>query len=152
MINKGIFGRMNAKILASVYLLLSNMIFIESFTLAAPISGKQLVSDCAELQRYANTRKHTWPGSSDTSFSGFENAKLVYLEERYHERSSDHFDRYECEFGYITSISPLGKKVCYGFLKMRYKVTSKKPGLMWGYAYSDYSFPPPESKYCRYVD
>jgi hypothetical protein len=142
---------MNKKLLATVYLLLSSMIFMESPTLASPISGEKFVSNCADLQRYANTRRSTWKRASDTSFSGFEKEKLIYAERRFSGYPKDNYDEYECRFAYITSISPLGKKVCYGFLRMYYTAMGKK-SLQWGYVGQEDSFPPPESKYCRYVN
>jgi hypothetical protein len=139
---------------SSVFLLVACVqILNQNHVMSQPLSGQKIVNNCAELQAYANDkRKITW--SRETYFQGFENATFKYREERGSSDPKEHRDSYLCELGYITSISPLGKLVCYGHLALFDRPSYPRPKMSWGYSTNaqDFFRRDSSSDYCRYVN
>jgi hypothetical protein len=136
---------------------LKNLVF-SSFTFLLLIStahsevlaftAKQEVSQintCRELQDAANRMK--W--SNPTTFQGFENLQVETRAYRYSSKGEDRL----CQLGYITVISPMGKRICKGYL---YTDVERKPRkIIWGSAYMSTNMNSPRyssSDFCRYIN
>jgi hypothetical protein len=117
-------------------------------------TAKQEVSQintCRELQDAANRMK--W--SNPTTFQGFENLQVNTKPYKYGPGDNDYHgsgsDRL-CQLGYVTVISPMGKRICKGYL---YTDVERKPSkIIWGSAYMSTSINSPryrKSDFCRYI-
>jgi hypothetical protein len=107
--------------------------------------GVRQINTCRELQDEANRRKWSKP----TTFQGFENLRV---ETRAYYYSSKGEDRL-CQLGYITTISPMGKRICKGYLYTN--AESESGEIRWGTAYMSTNMNSPrysDSDFCRYIN
>jgi hypothetical protein len=102
------------------------------------------INTCRELQDEANRRKWNKP----TVFQGFENLQVETKAYYYSSKGEDRL----CQLGYITTISPMGKEICKGYLYT--DVTDKDNEIRWGSAYMSTDINSPRysrSAFCRYI-
>jgi hypothetical protein len=135
--------RVNLAFITAVFFsIFTNMIFVSPMVLAEEESE----DTCADLQRIAN-RVVKEQGQKIT-FHGFE--KLPMINSVYSMYRNNNTDRL-CQFGYMTTISPMGKEICRGHIYTNIESSE----ISWGIGpMSKELFPPRISRadYCRYLD
>lgn len=130
------------------------------------------INTCSGLQEVANK---IW-AEDQISFQGFEKKKVNhYYTPRYMDHPGGTILAHPatfriCKGGYVTSISPLGKRVCEGTLLAFISPETKEPKYFWAPGYDMDTSPPglsylsrsysstlgnyptrDEARYCRYV-
>jgi hypothetical protein len=126
------------------FLLFASTLHPEVLALIAK-QGTRQINTCRELQDAANKMK--W--STETTFQGFENLRVETNAYQYASKGEDRL----CQLGYITTISPMGKEICKGYLYT--DVTVKPTRIIWGSAYMSTNSNSPRydhSSFCRYIN
>jgi hypothetical protein len=136
--------RNNMKDQSKIIILSAVLISIGCCELSALAVRKSLPqNNCSDLQAIANK---AWRGKRIT-FQGFENLPVQTDIYSHKGKGTDRL----CQLGYVTSITPMGKQICKGYLY----TNTEELNLGWGHGRFRSTFYDPEnseSEYCRYMN
>jgi hypothetical protein len=117
--------------------------YSEVSVLALSQKYKESVNTCADLQKVAN-RIAKNRGISFQGFEGLPAQTNIYPQKP---KGTDRL----CQFGYLTSVSPMGKKICRAHIY----ANTEEPDIRWDIGRHRSTFYAPEnyeSEYCRYIN
>jgi hypothetical protein len=137
--------RFSTKVIVNAATLLS--VLASTSLISLPVlSEEESEETCADLQRLAT--RVVKRQNSKVTFQGFESLPVnnnVYTQNR-----GNDTDRL-CQLGYITTVSPMGKEICRGYIYTNIESSE----IRWGIGpMSTGLFPPriSRSDYCRYIE